>query len=336
MKTCTLCGGKLDRNNRCTFCGLDNSKNDEMYKQLVNQNDCADEPLTHVHKEHTYSKPIYTRSTNTARNVTRKSKKPEKKLSAVISLIVSVIVLANTVYQCAAENRVEEVHVESEISQGVTPDPYQGAQYDLPEEGDEYYITLYPGAYVVGTHIPEGTYEAYLNEGQSGYVEIRDAANDIYIFEKLGEKEEQESVADLRLYQGGYFVVSTGIVVELESANVQSTDMISVQNYLAAEPVIVKEKMVVGEDFPGSAYDILYTPADQHEAGSLYCTIPIGDMSYALRISFNGASGNQYYYNLVLPEGAEIEPDGLEFVTLTPSPKLSSLSINSYYDTYWK
>ena len=322
MKTCTLCGGKLDRNNRCTFCGLDNSKNDDMYKHLVNQNDCADGPLTHVHGEHTKK--------------THKTNKQEKVFPKIVSLIVSVIVLANTVYQCAAENRVEEVYVEKDISQGVTTDPYQGVSYDLPEEGEEYYMTLYPGAYVVGAHIPEGTYEAKLYEGPSGYVEIRDAANDIYIFEKLGEKEEQESVSDLRLYQGGYFVVSTGIVVEMQSTNVQTAELTSVQNYLAKEPVIVKEKMVVGEDFPGSAYDVLYTPADKHEAGSLYCTIPVGDMSYALRISFNGASGNQYYYNLVLPDGAEIEPDGLEFVTLTPSPQLPDWSIDSYYDTYWK
>lgn len=336
MKTCTLCGGKLDRNNRCTFCGLDNSKNDDMYKHLANQNDCADEPLTHVHKEHTYSKPTYARPTYTARNVAKKKNKSEKKISKYISLVVTIIILINTIYQCAAENRVEEVHVENEISEGVTPDPYQGALYELPEEGQEYFIMLRPGAYVVGTHIPEGTYEAQLYEGNSGYVEIRDAANDIYIFEKLGEKEEQQSVADLRLYEGGYFVVSTGIEVDLESTNVQSTDRTSVANHLATEPVIVKEKMVVGEDFPGSAYDVLYTPTDKHEAGSVYCTIPIGDMSYALRISFHGVSGNQYYYNLVLPDGTEIELDGLKFVTLTPSSKLPTASIESYYDTYWK
>lgn len=57
MKKCTLCGGKLDIYKRCTFCGLDNTKNDEAYQHLLNQNECADEPLTHVHGEEvTYTK----------------------------------------------------------------------------------------------------------------------------------------------------------------------------------------------------------------------------------------------------------------------------------------
>ena len=51
MKKCTLCGGKLDYHKKCTFCGLDNTKNDDAYRHLLNQSACADEPLTHVHED---------------------------------------------------------------------------------------------------------------------------------------------------------------------------------------------------------------------------------------------------------------------------------------------
>ena len=51
MKRCSLCGGRLDLNKRCTFCGLDNTQNDEQYKHLLNQSNCKHEPLTHVHTE---------------------------------------------------------------------------------------------------------------------------------------------------------------------------------------------------------------------------------------------------------------------------------------------
>ena len=49
MKRCSLCGGRLDLNKKCTLCGLDNSKNDDNYKHLVNRNACEHQPLTHVH-----------------------------------------------------------------------------------------------------------------------------------------------------------------------------------------------------------------------------------------------------------------------------------------------
>ena len=48
-KRCTLCGGKLDSNNICKECGLNNNLSEKNYK--VNQNQCDDMPLTHVHEE---------------------------------------------------------------------------------------------------------------------------------------------------------------------------------------------------------------------------------------------------------------------------------------------
>lgn len=53
-RRCTLCGGKLDSHNICTECGLDNNKSEKNYR--INQSNCDDLPLTHVHTE-TYQKP---------------------------------------------------------------------------------------------------------------------------------------------------------------------------------------------------------------------------------------------------------------------------------------
>ena len=50
-KRCSLCGGRLDSNKRCIECGLDNTKNDSMYRGMTNRNNCDGEPLTHVHEE---------------------------------------------------------------------------------------------------------------------------------------------------------------------------------------------------------------------------------------------------------------------------------------------
>ena len=74
-RTCSLCGGKLDSNRRCLECGLDNSKNDDMYKKMLKQSQCENKPLTHVHNEksmHSYENTS-TAKHNATQNQTRQS-----------------------------------------------------------------------------------------------------------------------------------------------------------------------------------------------------------------------------------------------------------------------
>lgn len=86
MLRCSLCGSRLDLNRRCTFCGLDNTRNDSMYRNMVNQNDCKNKPLTHVH-------------TTTPRPQPRRKK---QKSSGCLKHIVIIIVLMVLLYQCSA------------------------------------------------------------------------------------------------------------------------------------------------------------------------------------------------------------------------------------------
>lgn len=46
-RTCSLCGGRLDRNNICRECGLDNTKSDANYSMRQNTADYGE--LTHTH-----------------------------------------------------------------------------------------------------------------------------------------------------------------------------------------------------------------------------------------------------------------------------------------------
>lgn len=59
-KSCTLCGGKL-KDGICTECGMDNRKSDEMYQKALNQSDCKNMRLSHVHtdkKAEPYESPV--------------------------------------------------------------------------------------------------------------------------------------------------------------------------------------------------------------------------------------------------------------------------------------
>lgn len=48
-KRCTLCGGRLNADEICTECGLNNTKYQSKY--ILNRGSCDSKPLTHVHEE---------------------------------------------------------------------------------------------------------------------------------------------------------------------------------------------------------------------------------------------------------------------------------------------
>lgn len=332
MKKCSLCGGDLDRNKRCTFCGLDNTKNDDMYKHLVNQNSCKHEPLTHVHTEsiNTYRKESVMGSDKTKGSSQTSAKSGLAKILAIIAVIAT---LGSSVFEII-ENVIVD-NIEGFYSEEVDHDPYAYASYDLPETGMEYAITLEPGIYTVGVHIPEGTYVAEVVSGDYGMITINDYNNNIYMYENIGLLDEATIVSDLRLYKGGHFVVNTGIKITLSGENIQSTELFTKTNELT-EHVTVVENMVAGKDFPAGVYDIHYVPevVGEFEYGAVKYIVATEDYDYELSIQFGDIGDAETYHNVVLPEGTEIILEDLENITLIPSGQIATTDINDFYDTY--
>ena len=348
MKTCSLCGGKLDSNMRCTFCGLDNTKNDDMYKHLINNNDCGDGPLTHVHEErtshrattsnktNTYSSAKYTSQRNTAqpRNASKTQKSAKIRLGTIISIIAVIATLLGAVFEIV-ENLGIDYYGYSYVDEESDYDPYEYVTYDLPEDGMEYSITLEPGIYHVGTHIPEGTYTAEVVQGSYGGVEIQDNQNGIYLFENIGFDDEQMIVEDLRLYQEGFFVVYTGVVIEMTAENVQSTELLITQSTLA-DSYILTDEAVAGEDFPAGVYNIVYH-ADNgwNEYGEVKFCVPLEDYEPEYSIFFDGSVGAETYHNVVLLKGTVIEVKDLEEVTLVPCTEIPTISLEEYCEMFY-
>lgn len=320
MKTCSLCGGKLDANMRCIFCGLDNTKNDDMYKHLVNQNDCGEGPLTHVHTE----------------SGSRRTKQTSKKssIATVIGVIAIIATLASSVFEIV-ENLAIEDYEYSYQEEEIDYEPYEYVTYELPESGMTYSITLEPGIYRVGTHIPEGTYVAEATQGSYGMIEIQDSRNGIYLYENIGLDDDQIVAKDLRLYQNGLFIVSTGIVVELTSENVQSTELLTAQSALTASYVLSGEAMA-GEDFLAGVYNVVYNAGNgEDEYGEVKYCVPMEDYEYEYSIFFDGSIGAETYHNVVLTEGTTIELEDLEKVTLVPCAEIPTISFEEYYKWFY-
>lgn len=337
MKRCSLCGGRLDLNKKCILCGLDNSKNDDNYKHLVNRNTCENQPLTHVHqekKQYTYEVPQYAEQSKMPKIAPQVNTNHSGRQMggiilgvtiAAVLLIVVMIRIALGVVDTAGDNYTYTEEMDYDV--------YDYVSYELPEDGETYTTLLGPGVYTVGVHIPEGTYTASVISGDYGMVEIRDHFNYIYSFANIGYEDEATSVEDLRLYRDAYFVVSTGIVIQISAENVRDSQLVYSGNYLM-DTITVTDTMVAGEDFEAGVYDIVYQPTESDECGNVEYIVPADDGEYVLSVVFDAVVGSETYHNVVLPEGAVISLEDLRFVRLVPSQQIGYTSLEEYYEYY--
>ena len=345
-KRCTLCGGKLV-NNKCTLCGLDNSKSDENYK--LNIGSCDNQPLTHVHGEKRPEKN---------KNAVQKSKQAPKKISTakaggkknrkkagglIASILIILIFLGSRVPEFAMDIRYKLMNLLEETSDFFGADDYdeyEAVSRELSETGDIYEITLDPGNYIVGVHIPEGTYRAEL-VGEYGSFLLDDAENNIYFWGNLGKYDTDNSVymEDVRCYTGAQLEVDSEGALKFYSENAQTADMFNLPNPLT-EAVMVRDGDIAGIDFSAGTYDIVMSEGETHFAYIVPGTVwedPEEDyvddyVETTDQVWISTYNGEFVYRNLYLPENTEILIDEGE-VLLIPSEVIPE-SYEGYYYIY--
>lgn len=337
MKKCSLCGGKLDRNKRCTICGLDNTKSDEMYKGLVNQSVCSEEPLTHVHEEPVqipkkeikpFEKIQSVKNVQSAKQIPRinKGKGTWTVILTVIFLVVGLIELIGDISSDYYYGGIYEYEEEY--------DPYEYVIEDMPEDGVSYSNTLSGGQYLVGVDIPMGTYNVIVQGTGDGDISIEDAKNSIYYYEWL---DQDGSAEDIRLYEGASFTVSPGLEVSIKTENAQEYNALDVGNFLTEE-VKLQDEMVAGIDFPAGVYDIVYTAnTEEYDYGNVYWTVTTEEGYEVQRdIFFDTEEGTITYQNVAFPEGTVIWMENIaeESVRLVPSEKVFQTDLYAIYRAF--
>lgn len=296
---CRLCGGKLV-NNRCTFCGLDNScyDRDRTYQKTFSDQRRVErsaergtpaQPVQQpvqpqpVQKQPVQKQPVRQGSVRPAmpaktaadpRSVYRKTGAPAPKKSGWIAWItILIIILCAFISFLSSGGFTLPDSFGSITSDGtysdpsgesIDWDPYTGVTRDIPADGETYETVLGTGAYKTGIHLPEGVYRAELLAG-SGSVSISDRENSIYIHNYFGTEEEYDEIAemdDLRLYNGADLDVGEGVLVRLTTDNAQP---------LTAEP------------YPAGSTDTYSLPEGEYRAGTGASEIPEGiyDISIA-------------------------------------------------------
>lgn len=351
-KKCSLCGGKLNSNNICTECGLDNSKSEKNYR--INTGSCDGMPLTHVHEEkqeerkwekrqntgRTQSTATW-KSTGKASRTMSKPKKKGKKRLAVIIIILFVLIAESDTIMDAVWELVYQVETKLDGLGGTGDyegdyeayDPYENLDTVLPSEGETLSYTLENGVYVVGVHLPPGNYTAETVD-DFDVVQVDDMENGVWLYEYTG-KDTDNYLDDLRLFKGARVTIDGNNPVQFATQNGQTGEMTSVENPLTASVAMTgEETKKAGTDFEAGVYDIQVTGG----IGGINVVVydENGEQCYTNYI-FLAENGHTGYNNLVLPENAEISlyseetEDGDIEVTLTPSEIISPDGYMEYY-----
>ena len=313
MAKCSLCGGTLDANKRCTLCGLDNTKNDEQYKHMLNRSDCEGQALTHVH-EHKQSKTAnakekYTKAwtvgmpqTKTSSSTSSKKNDSQKNIVSVIGIIVALLGVFSTLFGFVEDVFYEEVHVEA-----------------------TYETYLEPGSYTVGTHIPEGTYTMEIDTGEWGLVEIMEGTDGELFMEKCFylSIDDEDRIEDIYLGENHVLNIPTGITLYVYSLDADSEDMTSQLNS-QTEGYLISQTSVAGVDFPAGVYDIVFDLEYPDDSGTVSYQImnPQTGLVMMERSQIID-SDNAVFRNLTLTEGSVIWVEGLQQVIIQPSEVIS-------------
>lgn len=354
---CTLCGGKIDKNGICTECGLDNNKSERHYK--VNQSSCDGQPMTHIHSEST-DKEVSEKKEKPASQMTRRRNPavqiPGKNrifsntgkrngeigaeragmakivlLIVVLLVIVSVVLpLAGTILhsiQMQGDNGFFGNDIDTE---DVEYDPYAYVTKEEPEGGESYTGQFTQGEYVVGVHIPEGTYTMTSDDGSFMSLSLEDNENGIYLYESVDE--ETSEVDDLRLFRDAVVSVSGEGYLILSADNAQTDQMWSVSNPLS-EKVRIEggQTVTAGTDFPEGVYDLKAMEGYGGPSVSIYD----GEGNVLRNFYpwlYDMSETECTYKNMVLPAGAVIENSDEELtLELIPSEQISSEDYQEYY-----
>ena len=113
-------------------------------------------------------------------------------------------------------------------------DPYEFVTRELSDHGEVYDTELGYGEYVVGTDLPEGTYDVTLQSGYGSF-QTEDPDNSIYLYGYFSENasDEDEDITemeDVRLYDGAHVMIGEDVVLAFHTENGQTGQMQSEDN----------------------------------------------------------------------------------------------------------
>lgn len=363
-RRCYLCGGKLD-NGRCVLCGLDNTKIEKKNYRLNESSFDRKKKMRSQYSSETRTEQKRAEQKRAEQNIYRppassypvKTKTGKAKKSAggntntngkgraalLITVVAAAAGLAGPVINLVQEFIADYSsggYTESWSDETVEYDLYSYVTRELSDTGEVYETELGGGEYIVGVHIPEGSYRLELLEGMGG-VSVTDPVNSIYTYEFFTEEgdeydDELTVLDDVRLYSGALVKVDSYVKMNFYTETGQTQEMVYEENPLTETVSLERDQThTAGTDFPAGVYDI-----SSVESGEIDFSVYLGELSEEYpevnyRTEYIWSEGEEkgtVFHNAVLPEGAEITSP--VDITLTPSPVIENEDYDGYYDRY--
>lgn len=352
-RRCTLCGGKLDGRGICKECGLDNNKSDKNY--MLNQSDCDNMPMTHVHKEQkqSYERADWSKSSKPKKERGRKKAerkrvnhntmdRKRRKPGCLIFVIILVIALAELFLTIGGSDEIryelksqfENFFEDSDYGDyGYEElDPYEYLEAEIPAGGEAVTYTLPSGRYVAGVHIPAGYYTADVKD-QFDVVQVTDTVNGIFLYEYSG-KEETNYLDDLRIFPGAIVEINAQSTIILHSENAKTEEMTGMPNPLTETYTISdSEVKTAGNDFQSGVYDLDLVEGEGNVKIVIYDKNGEVYTERDFYFSESGSDGRSYK-NMVFPDDSELTLEGEVEIRMTPSETIETTEYLGSYLYY--
>ncbi len=324
-KRCSLCGGKLDSQLRCTECGLDNTKNDDMYHEMLNKNKCDGAPLTHVHEERENRAVRYTDNRKTVNpkqirsaSTEKKNANPASKVGKIIGVVIVLTWILPSVFGIIGSMLTRQ-QVESWLGEN-----------EIWSDSNDYIYEQYlePGIYIVGEHVPEADYDIEIIAGTYGDLDIYEyngselSLKDFYYFDM--EYDDQSCAEDVSLEAGDVLVISPGIEISIATGDDVSYELYMEDNSLT-ETYQLTSSAIAGVDFAAGLYDIYYEPDNEDEYGTVGFSIWSEENQRHIMLEelyFDSYMEIDCFRNVPLTEESMIWLNDLKSVTLVPSSEV--------------
>ncbi len=258
MGNCLVCGGDI-KNGVCSGCGMSREGNQNSQNVYANN----DNKYYQNSSQSNYS-------SHGGFGVKKKKKSPVLILIGIFVLffcVVAVMAFVNTISSSSSSNIEIVPEANNDFIIGSEEDEdfdfnfgsYEDEeeQVNIPSTGDEFSANLTSGAYIVGIHIPAGTYNIELLESDESYVWGYLVVNRDGRMLTYGSIDEEDYFEEITLIDGDGLNLDSDVPAHFYTENAQPMTMEKIENPLTQTILFdYYEDKIAGIDFPAGTYDI--------------------------------------------------------------------------------
>lgn len=278
---CPICDERL-RNGICPVCGYDFKRLEKKadlggrHWDVLKRDTRTKKPsFVHDEKKCGRSKKSQTKKVsswkNNGRTRNRNRAMSKQKANKIFMILVVIMLLFGflSIFGSVIVEEISDIKYqiqtkilgEDETDPVMEHDPYQYTTYDLDTDGEYFETELKAGEYIVGVDLPEGIYQASIQEGKTALMVKNQEQNiNFYDFYKADAQEDDsfyKTAEEVRLYEGTYLKIDCAGTMKFETDCARRNSKLLCEDNPQNETIRLKGTMTAGKDFHAGSYDMV-------------------------------------------------------------------------------